>query len=187
MFTASSETLRLAGIAEDVDASEDHVSVRTQLSDIPADDVDARIRLGALPDVVVGSVHAVTEEGHLVVASATGSQFAPYAAGAKKAVWVVGAQKIVPDLETALRRIRTYTLGKEHQHLRELAGQGSFIGKILIIEREALPERGTVVLVPVRKETRPAATVGGRARPNQGTVIVPVSGRFLDESPTRIW
>ncbi|EFC81660.1 LUD domain-containing protein [Parafrankia sp. EUN1f] len=83
----------------------------------------------------------------LVVGSASGSQFAPYASGARRAIWVVGAQKIVPDLETALRRLRTYSLPREHQRLADLYGQSSFIGRILILEREAFPDRGTVILV----------------------------------------
>jgi len=60
---------------------------------------------------------------------------------------VIGAQKVVPDVETALRRIRTYSLPREWQRLQDLVGQGSFIGKILIIEREAFPDRGTVILI----------------------------------------
>ncbi|MEW9553355.1 LUD domain-containing protein [Nonomuraea sp. NPDC050783] len=145
VFTATSQTLRLSGIAADIDDSGDFASVRAQAGDL-GDDVQAHIRLGATADVVVGSVHAVTEDGHLVVASASGSQLAPYASGAGRAIWVVGAQKVVPDLETALRRIRSYSLPREHLRLQEF-GQSSFIGKILILEREALPERGTVVLV----------------------------------------
>ncbi|RVX39727.1 YkgG family uncharacterized protein [Nonomuraea polychroma] len=145
VFTASSETLRLSGIAADIDDSGTFASVRAQTGDL-GDDVQAVIRLGAAPEVVVGSVHAVTEDGHLVVASASGSQLAPYASGARKVIWVVGAQKVVPDLETALRRIRSYSLPREHLRLQEF-GQSSFIGKILIVEREALPERATVVLV----------------------------------------
>jgi LUD domain len=146
VFTASSETLRLSGIAADIDESGEFQSVRGQAAD-PGDDVYARIRLGATADVVVGSVHAVTEDGYLVVASASGSQFGPYAAGARTAVWVVGAQKVVPDLATGLRRVRAYSLPKEHDRLSTLYGQSSFIGKILILEREAMPGRGTVVLV----------------------------------------
>jgi acetolactate synthase regulatory subunit len=146
VFTATSETLRIAGIAADIDESGDFRSVRALAGDT-GEDVYARIRLGATPDVVVGSVHAVTEDGLLVVGSASGSQFAPYASGARKAIWVVGSQKVVPDLDSALRRLRTYSLPKEWRRLREAYGQASFLGKILIIEREALPERGVVVLV----------------------------------------
>ena len=145
VFTATSQTLRLSGIAAAIDEPGEFRSVRREAGD-PGDDVYARIRLGATPEVVVGSVHAVTEDGRLVVASASGSQLAPYASGARRAIWVVGAQKVVPDLETGLRRVRTYSLPREHQRLQE-AGQSSFIGKILIAEREAFPERTTVVLV----------------------------------------
>lgn len=53
---------------------------------------------------------------------------------------------MVPDLETALRRIRDYSLPREHDRVLQ-TGFSSFIGKVLIMEREFLPERGTVVLV----------------------------------------
>jgi hypothetical protein len=146
VFTATSETLRLAGLTADIDESEGFRSVRRDAGD-PGTDVTARVRLGATPDVVVGSVHALTEDGVLVVGSASGSQLAPYASGAQRAIWVVGAQKVVPDLDTALRRLRTYSLPKEWRRLQERYGQGSFLGKILILEREALSDRGVVVLV----------------------------------------
>ncbi|MFE5028167.1 LUD domain-containing protein [Streptomyces sp. NPDC056656] len=146
VFTASSETLRLSGITEAIDESGRFDSVRAVAGDL-GDDVAARIRLGATPDVVVGSVHAVSEDGVLLVGSASGSQLAPYASGARKAIWVVGAQKIVPDVATGLRRIRDHSLPKEWRRLYENYGQTSFIGKILILEREAFPERGVVVLV----------------------------------------
>ncbi|BCJ69764.1 hypothetical protein GCM10009779_07790 [Polymorphospora rubra] len=146
VFTASSETLRLSGITAELDESGNFRSVRANAGE-PSDDVYDQIRLGALPDVVVGSVHAVTEEGHLVVGSASGSQFAPYASGARRAIWVVGAQKVVPDLETGLRRIRTHSLPREHQRLQQSYGQSSFLGRVLILEREAFPDRGTVVLI----------------------------------------
>ncbi|MFI1565007.1 LUD domain-containing protein [Streptomyces sp. NPDC020490] len=145
IFTATSETLRLSGIAADINDSGQYRSVRAEAGDAPRD-VEAQIRLGALPDVVVGSVHAVTEDGRLVIASASGSQLAPYVSGARKAIWVVGAQKVVPDLETALRRVRTHSLPLENNRQQELRGLGSFIGKILIIEREGLPDRSTVIL-----------------------------------------
>src|SRR6185369_8044718 len=70
-------------------------------------------RLITTPDVVVGSVHAVTETGSLVIASASGSQLPAYAGGAAHAIWIVGAQKVVPDLNTALRRVEDYALPLE--------------------------------------------------------------------------
>lgn len=146
IFTANSQTLQRSGIAADIEESAEFESVRRHAAEL-GDDFAAQLKLGAAPDVVVGSVHAVTEEGQMVAASATGSQLASYAAGAMRAIWIVGAQKVVPDLETALRRVRSYSLPLEWRRSQEAAGQPSFIGKILIFEREALPDRGTVILV----------------------------------------
>lgn len=147
VFTATSETLRVSGIAAEIDESGEFESVRAQADENLGSDVYNVIRQGSTAEAVVGSVHAVTEDGRLVVASASGSQFAPYAALARTVIWVVGAQKVVPDLETALRRVHDYSLPKEWLRLNELAGQTSFVGKILIVEQEAFPGRGTVVLV----------------------------------------
>ena len=145
IFTANGITLRESGIAEDIDSSGEFRSLRARLPELKSD-MRAQISAGAAPDVVVGSVHAVTEDGLMLAASASGSQLGPYGAGAERAFWVVGAQKVVPDLETALHRIRTYCLPREAERLRSTVGMDSFIGKILIIEREAFPGRGTVIL-----------------------------------------
>ena len=148
VFTASSETLRLSGILDDVDESGAFVSLRAQLRDAGVDRDPEQIRLRSMTaEVVVGSVHAVTEQGHLLAASASGSQLGLYAYGAGRTVWVVGAQKVVPDLETALRRIRSYSSPKENERCMQVYGQPSVLGKILIIEREVFPERDTLILV----------------------------------------
>ena len=60
---------------------------------------------------------------------------------------MVGSQKIVPDLETALRRMRDYVLPWEDAQVRKVMNIGSFVGKILIIEREWVNGRMTVILV----------------------------------------
>jgi len=146
IFTAVSETLRISGIQADVDTSGEFTSVRADLADVDPADIRTMIAMGATPDVIVGSVHAVTEDGVLVAASASGSQLGPYAAGAERAIWVVGAQKVVPDLDTALRRVWNYSYPREHDRHRR-NGHRSFVGKLLVMEREFLPGRGTVVLV----------------------------------------
>lgn len=146
IFTANSETLRHSGLLADIDDGEEFISVRARLADIDPKDIRTQITMGATPDVVVGSVHAITEDGVMVVASASGSQFAPYAAGAEKAIWVVGGQKVVPDLDSAFRRVRTYSYPREHDRWRA-QGFESFIGKLLVMEREYDTARGTVVLV----------------------------------------
>ena len=104
-------------------------------------------KLIAAPDFMLRSVNAITQDGILVDASATGSQLAAIASTAGKVILVVGSQKIVPDLETALRRIREYVLPWEDEQVRKAVNTGTFIGKILIIEREWLSDRTTVILV----------------------------------------
>jgi hypothetical protein len=99
------------------------------------------------PDFMLGSINAITEDGVLVAASASSSQLGPYASTAGKVILVVGSQKIVPDLETALRRIHHYVLPWEDAQIRKLLNRGSFVGKILLVEREGVDGRMTVILV----------------------------------------
>jgi len=108
---------------------------------------DEKRRLGAAPDVVLGSVHAVTETGELVVASGSGSQLGPYSYGAGRAIWVVGAQKIVRDLSEALRRVEEYALPREDARMRGLGKAGSSINKLLVLRGEHQAHRVLVVLV----------------------------------------
>ncbi len=104
VFTSASETLRLSGIDEDINASGRYRAVKPRaLAMDRATRADDIRRMIPSPDFVVGSVAAVTETGSLVVASASGSQLPAYAGGAARAIWIVGAQKVVPDLSTGLR------------------------------------------------------------------------------------
>jgi hypothetical protein len=96
--------------------------------------------------VSLGSVHAVTRDGTLVIASALGSQLAAYAWGAAKVILVVGAQKLVPDLDAAHERIYQHCLDLENARAFEAYGQGSRVGKILEIHEED-PGRIDVVLI----------------------------------------
>jgi len=95
----------------------------------------------------LGSVNAITRDGQLVAASATGSQLGPLASGAGQVLLVVGSQKIVADLDEALARIRDYAQPYEDQRLREQAGIGTILARILILERDFRPGRTTIVLV----------------------------------------
>ena len=61
----------------------------------------------------LGSVHAVAETGEVVVASNTGSQLPGYVYKSPTVIWVVGTQKIVPNLDMALRRVWEYCLPLE--------------------------------------------------------------------------
>ncbi|MEA2304918.1 MAG: hypothetical protein QOH43_2198, partial [Solirubrobacteraceae bacterium] len=102
--------------------------------------------IGGQPDYALGSVHAVTHDGTLVIASASGSQLASYAWGATNVIFVVGAQKLVPALEAAHERIVEHSLKLEDARAYAAYGQHSFIGKVLEIRQE-LPGRIHVVLI----------------------------------------
>ncbi len=104
-------------------------------------------KLGAAPDTIVGSVNAVTEDGVLVAASATGNQLGAYAAGAGRAIFVIGSQKIVPDLDAALVRIRDTVFPYEDARVRAMLGVGTKLEKILLIFGEWVAGRTTVIFV----------------------------------------
>jgi L-lactate utilization protein LutC len=104
-------------------------------------------KLTSAPDVMLGSVAAVTADGTLVAASATGSQLGAYASGAGRVILVVGSQKIVPDLDAAMRRIRDVVTPWEMERVRERMGVDTALEKVLLILGEWRPGRTTVVLV----------------------------------------
>jgi hypothetical protein len=89
----------------------------------------------------LGSIHAVTQSGEIIVASNTGSQLAPYAYSSKNVIWVVGTQKIVTNLEEGMSRVREYCLPLEDKRMKSAGFKGSSIGKLLIFEREVVPYR----------------------------------------------
>jgi hypothetical protein len=143
----ASQSLAASGIAEEIENSGRYESLRPRVFGMDrATQADEIRRLTASPDVMLGSVHAVTETGSLVAASASSSQLGPYASGAGKVILVVGTQKIVPDLEGALRRIDEYAFPLEDARAQAAYGVHSGVNKVLIINREWIPDRITVVL-----------------------------------------
>jgi hypothetical protein len=148
VFTGASETLRLSGIDEDINSSGRYESVKARSVTMDRATQLAEIwRMLACPDVIVGSVAAVTETGSLVAASASGSQLAGYSGAAARVIWVVGAQKVVPDLSTALRRIENHCLPLENERAMKAYGVPSALNRILILNAEPHPGRGTVLLL----------------------------------------
>jgi hypothetical protein len=148
VLTGASETLRLSGIEEDINVSGRYEAIRPRgLALDRATQMDEIRRLLASPDVIVGSVAAVTETGSLVVASASGSQLTGYAGGSARAIWVVGAQKVVPDLSTALRRVEDHCLPLENDRAMKVYGQPSALNRLLILNAEPHPGRGIVLLL----------------------------------------
>lgn len=144
----ASQTLQATGIIDALETPGRYQPVRPRIfapdRQTQADEIR---RLGAAPDVMLGSVHAITETGSLMAASMGGSQLGPYASGAGKVILVVGTQKIVATFEEGLRRINEYAYPLEDARAQVAYGIRSAVNKVLIINREVVPGRITVVLV----------------------------------------
>ena len=148
VHSGKSKTLEDAGLFKEFMEGDrfDFVRKRTMKLD-PKTQRDEMRKLGAAPDVMVNSAHAVTEEGQIVITSASGSQIGPIASGAGRLILVIGSQKIVPDLDAAFRRIREHVFPYEDARLREAMGIGTKITRTLILDQDFLPGRTTVILV----------------------------------------
>jgi hypothetical protein len=148
VFTASSQMLEQLGILAELERSEQYRLVREKLKKMDPKIQNREMEeMGATPEYILGSVHAVTEDGQVLVASNTGSQLAPYAASAAHVLWVVGAQKIVRDLDEGMRRIEEYAYPREDERLREAKGVPSGINKVLWVNKEIRKGRTTMIIV----------------------------------------
>jgi hypothetical protein len=148
VYNNTSRTLEMTGLAEEIERSGRYQPLRPRLYQMDREMQGREMRqLSASPDWVVGSVHALTEKGSLLVASASGSQLGPIVSGAGDVVFVVGAQKIVPDLDTGLRRINEYCFPLEDLRAWNAYGVRSGVNNILIVNKTVAPGRITTILV----------------------------------------
>jgi hypothetical protein len=148
VYHGASQTLDVVGITDEIDKSGRYEPLRPRIWGMDRKTEGDEIRrIGAAPDVMLGSVHAVTETGSLLAASMSGSQLGPYVSGAGRVILVVGTQKIVPDLEQGLLRINEYAWRLEDARAQAAYGIHSAVNKVVIINREITPGRVTVVLV----------------------------------------
>jgi len=144
----ASLSLDVSGITDEIDKSGRYEPLRPRILSMDrVTQADEIRRLGSAPDVMLGSVHAVTETGSLIAASMGGSQLGPYVSGGGRVILVVGTQKIVSDLEEGLRRIDEYAFPLEDARAQAAYGIHSAVNKVLIINREIAPGRITVVFV----------------------------------------
>jgi hypothetical protein len=148
VHSGKSKTLEDVGLYAELVESGRYDSLRPRYFAMDRKTQGREIRkLIAAPDFMLGSVAAVTEDGMLVAASATGSQLGAYVSGAGRLILVVGSQKIVPDLEAALGRINEVVFPWENAQVRERLGVDTALEKVLLIYGEWTAGRTTVVLV----------------------------------------
>jgi len=147
VFTATSRTVDNAGLTEELN-SDRYKSVRDMFMPFygQPDKQNEMKRIGSASDYAIGSAHAITEDGHIMIASASGSQLPNYVYGAQHFILAVGSQKLVKDLDEAFDRLETYTFPLEDERAQEAYGAHSSINKVLIYRKE--PQgRGTVIII----------------------------------------
>ncbi|HSX33555.1 MAG TPA: LUD domain-containing protein [Candidatus Saccharimonadales bacterium] len=149
VLTVTSQTVNDIGLAAAINESGDYDAVRPKLAQLMGDPSKKREqrKLGAAPDFVVGSVHAITEDGTVLIASATGSQLSPDVYGAGHVIWIVGAQKIVGDWEAAMARLQEHVFPLEDARALKAYGGHSSINKVVRFNKEAAPGRIDIILV----------------------------------------
>lgn len=148
VMTNTSMTLQDAGITDAVnDEGGPYESARNKMFALDfATQAQQMKAIGGQPDYALGSVHAITRDGVLVIASASGSQLASYAWGAANVIFVAGLQKLVANVDVARERIYSHSLQLEDARAQAAYGQHSYVGKILEIHQE-LPDRIHLVLI----------------------------------------
>ena len=148
VYNNTSRTLEVIGVAEDIERSGQYQPLRPRLYQMDRQmQVREMRQLSASPDWLVGSVHALTQGGSLLIASASGSQLGPIASGAGHVILVVGAQKVVADFDTALRRIYEYCFPLEDRRAKQAYGVPSGVNNVLVINKVVAPGRITAILV----------------------------------------
>ncbi|SRR5258708_5354978 len=149
VMTMTSETLTAIGVTSIINDSGKYNSIRAKFAKMdPAKDKKTMRQIGSAPDYTVGSVHAVTEHGEVMIASNSGSQLPAYVFGAEKVIWVVGTQKIVRDRDEGFKRIYEYTLPLESERAKKAYGvAGSAVNKMVIVNHENQVGRLTIIFV----------------------------------------
>lgn len=148
IMNMSSVTVDSIGLAKEINESGKYKSVRGMFAKMDKKTQGLEMqKLGAAPEWVVGSVHAVTEDGKVIIASASGSQLPSYAFGSPHVIWIVGSQKIVKDIDEGTKRVYEYVLPLENERAMKAYGMGSNVNKMLVINKEVVAGRITMIIV----------------------------------------
>lgn len=148
VMNMSSVTLETIGLDKEINESGNYDAVKPKLMKMDRQTQAIEMqKLGAAPVWAVGSVHAVTEDGKILIASNTGSQLPAYTYASSNVVWVVGTQKIVKNLDEGIKRIYEYVVPLEEEHMRKLYNVGTNVSKLLIINKEIVSGRVRLIFV----------------------------------------
>jgi L-lactate utilization protein LutC len=148
VLTVTSTTTDQIGLTKAIDEGSDYNAVRPKLNAMYGDasKKSEQRKLGAAPEYVVGSVHALTEDGRVLIASNTGSQLPAYLYGAGRVIWVVGGQKIVANMEEALDRLESHVVPLEDERAQAAYGIHTFVSKLVQYNKEVTPGRVDIII-----------------------------------------
>ena len=147
-MTMTSVTLEMIGISKEIEESGRFNSIKKKLLSMDRKTHGREMqKLGAAPEYAIGSVHAVTEDGEILIASNSGSQLPAHSYGSDKVIFVVGAQKIVKNIDEGMKRIYEHSFPLEDERAMKAYGMHSGVNKILIINKEFQPARIKVIFV----------------------------------------
>ncbi|MEK7168567.1 MAG: LUD domain-containing protein [Patescibacteria group bacterium] len=145
----ASVTLDTSGISKEINESGKYDSIKNKLSSMNRETSNREMQqIGSAPEWAVGSVHAITKDGHVLIASRSGSQIPGYAFGSDHIIWVVGAQKLVDNIDEGIKRIYEHSLPLESKRVQKAYGmEHSDVSKILIFNQELSLDRTTIIIV----------------------------------------
>ncbi len=113
----------------------------------------ARLRKEAvLSDYYLGSVHALVADGTFIVASNTASQLPHVVYTSPHLIFVVGAQKLVPSLDAAVDRLKTYVIPLEDKHMQQRFGVGTTLNKMVTFFGESAYNKRTITFLIVKEK-----------------------------------
>lgn len=150
VMTMTSLTLQQAGIDSAINESGKYDALHPKLIKMDREVMEKEIKkFRSVPDFAIGSVHAITADGKIFIASGTGSQLPAYVYGAKKVIWVVGIQKLVKDMDAGFKRLYEYVLPLESERINKVYNitSGSSVNRLLIYNKEMNKDRIHIILV----------------------------------------
>lgn len=118
-------------------------------------DKQKELRRAALTsDYYLGSVHALSETGEMIIASNTGSQLPHIVYSSPNVIFAVSTQKIVPTLADAYKRLHERVVPLEDARMKEVYGPqaGTSVNKVLVYHKENVAVTGRAITVLLVKE-----------------------------------
>lgn len=138
VMNGSSQTLEQIGFVEHLKAGAhgwNNLHAMIVAESDPAKKAELR-KQSLTSDFYIGSVHAASQAGELVIASASGSQLPHLVFTSQNIILVVSTQKITPTLSDAITRLEEYVFPLEDQRMKDVGMGGSMLAKILLLKRE---------------------------------------------------